>query len=84
LDSKYRVLITQEIGGHRTTIDNVVEDYQGRYLRPWDYDKIRTKEIPGKVIPKHCKRLEDLNVDETYTVCRIKPITFRNVDRYMC
>jgi len=42
LDSKYRVLITQEIEGQRTTIDNVVEDY----------DQIRTKEIPGKVIPK--------------------------------
>jgi len=48
-----------------------------------DYDRIRTKEIIGKVIPKHCKRLEDLNVDEIYTVCRIKPITFRDVDKYV-
>jgi len=73
LDSRYRVLIAQEIEGQRTMIDNVVEDY----------DRIRTKEITGKVIPKHCKSLEELNVNETYTVCRIKPITFRNVDRYV-
>jgi len=65
------MLITQ--GGEnltrlaRTEIDNIVEDY----------NRIRTKKIPGKVLAKDCKRLEELDAEETYTVCRIKPLTFR-------